>query len=148
LVQWVLHRFEVLQGDLLALPAGPGAALLIITGMYELSPLKSACLTHCRSPMSFLLGHWRDGAAGAFEMGARHGLYCTGCCWMLMLLMFTYGVMSAAAMAALTLFIVAERTLPLRGRAAKLPGLALIVWGGGTLAWIAWGSVGAATGPV
>src|SRR5688572_18437041 len=83
LVQWVLHRFEVLQGDLLALPAGPGAALLIITGMYELSPLKSACLTHCRSPMSFLLGHWRDGAAGAFEMGARHGLYCTGCCWML-----------------------------------------------------------------
>jgi predicted metal-binding membrane protein len=139
LVQWVLHRGGVLEGHLLALPTAPGAALLIITGMYELSPLKTACLTHCRSPLSFLLGNWREGATGAFEMGARHGVYCLGCCWMLMLLMFAYGVMSAAAMAALTLFVVAERTLPLSGRAAKLPGIALILWGTGVLAWVALG---------
>ena len=71
-------------------------------------------------------------------MGALHGLYCLGCCWMLMLLMFAYGVMSALAMAALTLFVVAERTLPpSAGRFAKLPGLALIVWGVCVLGWSA-----------
>ena len=138
LVQWLLHSARLLEGDLLALPAVPGAIVLVATGFYELSPLKSACLHHCQNPLSFLLAHWRDGALGAFRMGARHGLYCVGCCWMLMLLMFAYGVMSALAMAALTLFVVAERTLsPSAGRFAKLPGLALIVSGVCVLAWSA-----------
>jgi len=130
LVQWLLHRGHLLEGDLLALPAVPGAIVLIATGLYELSPFKSACLHHCQNPLSFLLAHWRDGALGAFRMGARHGFYCLGCCWMLMLLMFAYGVMSALAMAALTLFVVAERTLsPRVGSFAKLPGIVLIAWG-------------------
>ena len=138
LVQWLLHRTRLLEGDLLALPAGPGAIVLIATGLYELSPYKSACLRHCQNPLSFLLAHWRDGALGAFRMGARHGLYCLGCCWMLMLLMFACGVMSALAMAALTLFVVAERMLsPSVGRFAKLPGLALVVWGVCVLGWSA-----------
>jgi predicted metal-binding membrane protein len=134
-VQWLLHRSDYLEGHLLALPAVPGAILLIATGLYQFSPFKSACLAHCQNPLSFLLANWRDGATGALAMGATHGLHCLGCCWMLMLLMFAYGVMSAAAMAALTLFVVAERKLPDLAGGAELPGMVLIAWGTATLAW-------------
>jgi predicted metal-binding membrane protein len=134
-VQWMLHRNGYLVGHLLALPAVPGAILLIATGLYQFSPFKTACLAHCQNPLSFLLANWRDGRAGALAMGARHGLHCLGCCWMLMLLMFAYGVMSAAAMAALTLFVIAERKLPELAGGAELPGMLLIAWGTATLAW-------------
>jgi predicted metal-binding membrane protein len=135
LVQWMLHRSGYLEGHLLALPAVPGAILLIATGLYQFSRFKTACLSYCQNPLSFLLANWRDGATGALAMGARHGLHCLGCCWMLMLLMFTYGVMSAAAMAALTLFVIAERKLPDLAGGAELPGMLLIAWGTASLAW-------------
>ena len=85
---------------------------LIIAAAYELTPLKDACLSKCRSPLGFLLGSWRDGPSGAFQMGVRHGAWCVGCCWALMASLFALGVMSVAWMAFVAALIALEKTLP------------------------------------
>jgi predicted metal-binding membrane protein len=105
------------------------AVLLIGAGLYQLSPLKSACLRQCRSPAQFISRHWRPGGTGALRLGILHGAYCVGCCWLLMALLFVGGVMNFAWIAALTLLIGIEKMVPrgeLLGRAA---GVALIGWG-------------------
>jgi predicted metal-binding membrane protein len=132
LVQWLLHRAALLHGMMMV--AGPVLAglTLLVAGIFQLTPIKEACLAHCRTPMAFLLGHWQPGPKGAFKMGLHHGTYCLGCCWALMLIMFAAGVMSVAAMAVLTVFILAERVLPGRW-ATHLPGVLLIAWGAWTL---------------
>jgi predicted metal-binding membrane protein len=86
--------------------------ILIVAACYELTPLKHVCLRHCRSPLGFLLGHWREGARGALEMGTRHGAWCLGCCWALMASLFALGVMSIAWMALVAGLIAAEKLLP------------------------------------
>jgi predicted metal-binding membrane protein len=90
------------------------AAVLLAAAIYELTPLKYACLQKCRSPLGFLLGTWRDGAGGAFQMGARHGAWCLGCCWALMAALFALGVMSLAWMAVTAALITLEKALPWR----------------------------------
>jgi predicted metal-binding membrane protein len=129
LAQWTLHRAALLHTH--ALAAGPSlaAAILVAAGAYQLTPFKTACLRHCQAPLGFLLSHWEEGAAGALRMGMHHGRYCVGCCWVLMLLMFVAGVMSVAAMAILSLFVLGERLLPPGPWTAKIPGVILIVWG-------------------
>ncbi|MCC6710135.1 MAG: DUF2182 domain-containing protein [Gammaproteobacteria bacterium] len=112
LVQWWLHEHGLLAGMALAASPKLAGAILIAAGLWQLTPLKAACLAHCRGPMGFFLKHWRSGRGGALAMGLRHGLFCIGCCWMLMALMFAGGAMSVATMAALALFILAERVLP------------------------------------
>jgi predicted metal-binding membrane protein len=92
-------------------PYVAGAALAF-AGVYELTPLKSVCLRHCRSPMHFVLGHWRHGRLGALRMGAEHGAYCVGCCWGLMLVLFALGVMSLTWMAIVAGLIFAQKVLP------------------------------------
>jgi predicted metal-binding membrane protein len=87
---------------------------LLVAAVYELTPLKDVCLGKCRSPLGFLLGAWRDGAAGALSMGARHGAWCVGCCWALMASLFALGVMSLGWMAFIAALIAAEKTLPWR----------------------------------
>jgi predicted metal-binding membrane protein len=137
LLQWGLHRAALLHPHFMS--AGPSLAgtILVAAGIYQLTPLKTACLKHCQSPLAFLLGHWRDGPGGALLMGIDHGRYCIGCCWALMLLMFVSGTMSVAAMAVLSVFILAERLLPAGDWIATLPGTALLGWGLWTLitAW-------------
>jgi predicted metal-binding membrane protein len=86
--------------------------VLVIAAVYELTPLKTMCLRHCRSPLGFLLGSWRDGLPGALQMGAKHGAWCVGCCWALMASLFALGVMSIAWMAFVAALIAAEKTLP------------------------------------
>jgi predicted metal-binding membrane protein len=132
-LQWALHRAAMLHTDVMATGAPLAGLMLIVAGLYQLTPLKEACLAHCRTPMGILLSHWRDGTAGAFRMGLEHGGYCLGCCWALMLLMFAAGVMSVTAMAVLSVFILAERLLPGRW-AAQVPGVVLLGWGAWTLA--------------
>jgi predicted metal-binding membrane protein len=107
-----------------------GGAVLLVGGLYQLSPLKSLCLTKCRSPLSFLLTSWRDGYGGAFVMGLKHGAYCLGCCWLLFAILFPLGVMNIAAMVGLTLLIFAEKSLPLGSATAKVAGVALVAYGG------------------
>jgi predicted metal-binding membrane protein len=108
-----------------------GALTLILAGVYQFTPLKYYCLDKCRSPMSFILGHWhgRDEAQQAFVLGAHHGLFCIGCCWSLMLLMFVVGVGSLGWMLMLSVMMAIEKNVPW-GRRLSLPlGVALLAWG-------------------
>jgi predicted metal-binding membrane protein len=109
------------------------ALLLLIAGVYQFSPLKRACLSSCRAPLSFLLGQWRSGVAGAFAMGLRHGVLCLGCCWALMALLFVGGVMNVAWVAALAVTVAIEKLAPGGQRIAALFGLGLIVAGASKL---------------
>lgn len=109
------------------------AALLLVAGLYQLSPLKDACLSQCRSPADFLMRHWRPGARGGFLLGVRHGAFCVGCCWLLFLLLFVFGVMNVVWIAALSVLVLAERLTkgPYLSRAC---GVLLLVWGAATVA--------------
>ncbi len=106
-----------------------GGAILILAGLYQLSPLKRSCLSHCRTPLDFLLTAWREGYGGAFRMGLEHGLFCLGCCWMLFVILFPLGLMNIAAMAVITLLIFAEKSMSLGPRVAQLAAIVLIVYG-------------------
>jgi predicted metal-binding membrane protein len=107
--------------------------VLITAGLYQLSPLKNICLTHCRTSTSFLSRHWRPGALGALRLGAMHGAYCVGCCWMLMALLFVGGVMNLAWIAALAILVLIEKALPLGQWIGRGVGVALVAWGVATL---------------
>jgi predicted metal-binding membrane protein len=103
-----------------------GAALLLIAGAYQLTPLKHACLSTCQSPLGFLMSRWRSGLAGAFRMGLEHGALCVGCCWALMLLLFVGGVMNLAVIAALTALVAFEKLTPFGTRGARISGMLLM----------------------
>ncbi len=103
--------------------------VLVVTGLYQLSPLKNACLSHCRAPAEFLSRHWRPGSRGALRLGVVHGLYCTGCCWMLMALLFVGGVMNLAWIAALSLLVLAEKVLAAGRWVGICAGVVLVAWG-------------------
>ena len=103
--------------------------LLIVAGLYQLSPFKDACLASCRAPAGFLTRHYRPGAFGAWRLGLIHGAYCIGCCWLLMAILFVVGVMNLAWVAALTLLVAAEKLLPGGQWVARIAGLAAIGWG-------------------
>jgi predicted metal-binding membrane protein len=105
------------------------SGMLIAAGLYQLSPLKSACLRQCRSPAQFLSRHWRPGVAGAVRLGQRHGAYCVGCCWLLMALLFVGGVMSFAWIVALAALVAIEKLVPRGALIGRAAGLALIGWG-------------------
>lgn len=105
------------------------AAILIAAGIYQLVPLKDACLRQCRSPAQFLSAHYRAGPIGALRMGLLHGTFCIGCCWLLMALLFVGGVMNLAWIALLTLIVAAEKLLPLGRYVSMAASLAFIVWG-------------------
>ncbi len=103
------------------------AAVIAAAAVYELTPLKNACLARCRSPLGFLLGNWREGSAGAVEMGAKHAAWCVGCCWALMAALFALGVMSLVWMAVVAAVITAEKTLPWRRAVLWTTTAALLV---------------------
>src|SRR5215210_3317225 len=104
-------------------------AVLVVAGLYQLTPLKRVCLEHCRSPFAFIMQHWRDGYGGALRMGVVHGLYCLGCCWALFGVLVAAGVMSLAWMLVLTLVIFAEKVLPLGRRVSQAVGMVFLVLG-------------------
>jgi predicted metal-binding membrane protein len=106
-----------------------GGVVLIATGLYQLSPLKNSCLGKCRTPTQFIMTSWRDGYAGALRMGIEHGAYCLGCCWLLFVLLFLFGMMNIAAMAVLTILIFAEKVLPVGRRVSTIAGVALVAYG-------------------
>jgi predicted metal-binding membrane protein len=104
-------------------------AVLLAAGLYQLSPLKGACIGLCRSPAQFISRHWRPGWEGAVRLGLRHGLYCLGCCWMLMVLLFVGGVMNLLWIVGLTLIVTIEKLAPGGPLIGKAAGVALIAWG-------------------
>jgi predicted metal-binding membrane protein len=107
--------------------------VLMLAGLYQLSPLKQVCLHHCRSPLGVILHGWRDGRGGAFRMGFGHGAYCLGCCWGLMLVLFAVGLMNLVWMLLLTIAIFVEKVLPQGQLISKLIALALVLFGMFTL---------------
>jgi predicted metal-binding membrane protein len=116
-----------------ALQRGLSSALLLSpmmeAGVYQLTPLKRVCVTKCQSPLGFLMRHWRPGRAGAFRMGFENGLYCLGCCWALMLLLFVGGVMNLTVILALTAFVAFEKLGPFGERGARISGALLLLVG-------------------
>jgi predicted metal-binding membrane protein len=106
-----------------------GGAIIMVAGIYQLTPLKDVCLSKCRTPIDFIVTSWREGATSAFEMGLLHGAYCLGCCWLLFVMLFPLGIMNVGAMAAVTLIIFAEKTLPWPRLAPYAVAVALVLYG-------------------
>lgn len=113
--------------------AALSALVLAAAGSYQFSPLKHACLGECRAPARFLAQHARPGLAGSFSLGLRHGVFCLGCCWLLMALLFVGGIMNLAWIAVLSALVLAERLLPAGERVARATGWVLLAWAGATL---------------
>jgi predicted metal-binding membrane protein len=129
LAQWGLHAAALLSASAATTSAVLGGALLVAAGLFQWTPLKRICLTSCRSPLSFLMTRWREGIPGAFAMGVDHGLYCVGCCWMLMALLFVAGVMNLAWVAAIATVVLLEKVVPGGERIGRVLGIALMVAG-------------------
>jgi predicted metal-binding membrane protein len=129
LAQWGFHESELLSSAMGRVGPLLGGGLLITAGAFQFSHLKEACLGKCRSPLGFLMTEWREGHTGAVIMGIRHGTFCTGCCWALMLLMFVGGVMSLTWMAGLALYFLVEKLLPGMESITRVTGALLIAAG-------------------
>jgi predicted metal-binding membrane protein len=127
--QALLGRASLLSSMGVSTNPALSAALLITAGMYQFSPWKYECLSKCRAPIGFLLTEWREGWSGAFVMGLRHGLYCIGCCWLVMAILFVAGVMNLVWIAALTVIVLAERVLPQGRWTSNLVGAAAVLCG-------------------
>lgn len=108
-------------------------AMLILAGLYQWTPFKQSCLRRCRSPLDFIVSEWREGKAGALVMGLRHGGFCLGCCWALMLLLFVGGVMNLVWIAGLAIFVLIEKLAPAGYWIGRAAGIGLIAWGGAVL---------------
>jgi len=128
-LQMSVYEFVPLDGMMALISTTLGAALLIAAGLYQLSPLKQTCLRKCQSPLMFFARNWRKGHAGALRMGLSHGLYCLGCCWVLMGLLFYGGVMELRWIVGLALYVAAEKLIPAKVRLSRYAGIVLIGWG-------------------
>jgi predicted metal-binding membrane protein len=106
-----------------------GGAVIMLAGIYQLTPLKDLCLSKCRTPITFIMTSWREGAVGALRMGLLHGAYCLGCCWLLFVILFPLGIMNIAAMAVITLMVFAEKTLPWGRLAPRATAATLVTYG-------------------
>ena len=133
-VQFLLQRAGLLSNMMLwSQSALLSAILLAAAGAYQLSPLKYACLNHCRSPAHFLTQHMGQGKLGAFRMGVGHGIWCTGCCWLLMALLFVGGVMNVVWIALLTALVLLEKFTKQGVFVGRLVGVLFLIWGAATL---------------
>jgi predicted metal-binding membrane protein len=128
-LQRILSILLLLSPMMAVTSRSAGGVVLIVTGVYQLTPLKWACLQTCRSPLVFLTERWREGRGGAFRMGAEHGMYCVGCCWALMLLLFVSGVMNLLAIVTITAFIALEKLTPFGAQGMRISGALLIATG-------------------
>jgi predicted metal-binding membrane protein len=129
LAQWLLHLTAMLTPAMAASNGRLAGGILVAAGAYQLTPVKGLCLTRCRSPLGFLMTNWHPGTLGALQMGLRHGVYCLGCCWLLMCLLFVVGVMNLVWVAALTAFVLVEKIGPFGFIVARVAGAIMIVFG-------------------
>jgi len=133
ILQWAFERAGYLSPMLAGTNAMFGGILLLLAGIYQLTPAKHACLRHCRSPVAFLSAHWRREARGALRMGLVHGAFCVGCCWLLMGLLFFGGVMNLYWIAGLALLVLLEKAVPAGHWLGYVAGVALLFWGAGMM---------------
>jgi len=132
--QWLLERAALLTPMLTAANDFLGGLVLIAAGLFQWTPAKDACLKHCQAPLSFVQRHggFRRDARGSLQLGFHHGIYCVGCCWALMALLFVGGVMNIVWIAGLTIFVLLEKAVPAGRIISRVSGAGLIVWG----AWL------------
>ena len=129
LLQVALEQASLVTPMMVSASRGLSATILVAAGLYQWLPFKQACLRKCRSPLQFFVARWRTGASGAFRMGAESGVYCVGCCWVLMLLLFVAGVMNLLWVALIAGFVFVEKLLPANRFASGLAGIALVLSG-------------------
>jgi predicted metal-binding membrane protein len=137
-MHWALQAAGLLSPMMVSVDPLLTAVLLITAGAFQFTPIKTACLTRCRSPVSFLMTEWRKGRGGAFVMGMRHGMYCIGCCWALMALLFVIGVMNLPMVAMIAIAVALEKLAPKGVWIARVIG-GVLVFGG---VWMLFGGTG------
>lgn len=132
--QWALQRAALLTPMMESASNVLGGVVLIAAGVYQWTPVKEACLSYCQAPLTFIMRHggFRREATGALTLGFRHGLYCIGCCWAFMLLLFVGGVMNLLWIAALAMLVLFEKTVPFGKSVSRVAGVAFIAMG----AWL------------
>ena len=129
-LQWLLESVGLLDAMMMwSSDYAMSGALLLAAGAYQLSPLKQVCLKHCRSPAEFVSRHWRSGRAGAAVMGIQHGIYCVGCCWLVMALLFVGGIMNLVWIAGLAILVLIEKIAPGGRRLGYAAGVLMIAVG-------------------
>lgn len=128
-LQLLLSEVIALSMMMAVTSAAVGGGLLVAAGLYQMTPLKYACLRKCQTPFMFFARHWRKGYLGALRMGMSHGLYCLGCCWVLMGLLFYGGVMEPRWILGIAAYIAAEKLIPAKTQIARFAGMILVVWG-------------------
>jgi predicted metal-binding membrane protein len=135
LAQWALDRASLLTPDMAGASAVLGGLVLIAAGLYQWTPFKDVCLRQCQAPWLFIQRHggFRGGASGSVALGARHGLYCVGCCWALMALLFVGGVMNVLWIAAISFFVLIEKVVPAGRVISRIAGAGFVLWGLGLL---------------
>ena len=136
--QWGLHQATLLSPMMKSTNAVLGGSLLLAAAIYQWTPLKYACLSHCRSPLGFIMTEWKEGTGGALHMGVKHGAYCVGCCWVLMALLFVTGVMNLVWVAIIAGFVLLEKVAPRGDRVNWVSGPALLALAG----WAFAGGIG------
>lgn len=131
LAQWVLERECLLTPAVAGSSQVFGGMVMIAAGLYQWMPLKDACLRQCQAPWLFIQRHggFRGDARGSLSLGARHGMYCVGCCWVLMALLFVGGVMNVLWIAAIAIFVLAEKVVPAGRAISRIAGSGFFVWG-------------------
>lgn len=129
LAQWGLENASLMVPMAQVKSPAVGGGIFIVVGLYQFTPLKRACLKHCRSPFAFIMNEWQDGKMGAIKMGVSHGAYCLGCCWFLMALLFVGGVMNLIWVAVIAAYVLAEKIVPAGQWVARIGGVFMITFG-------------------
>jgi predicted metal-binding membrane protein len=132
-LQWGLEQLTLMSPMMASASRPFSGAVLIAAGVYQLTPLKHACLRHCRSPVEFLTTHWRKGVSGALRIGLKHGAFCAGCCWVLMGLLFVGGVMNLFWIGGIALLVLIEKMAPAGNWVGSIAGIVFTLWGGAVI---------------
>lgn len=128
-IQWWLESTSLMMPMARVNSPVIAGVVFVVAGLYQFTPLKHACLKHCRSPFAFIMNEWRDGKFGAIRMGAVHGAYCCGCCWFLMALLFVVGVMNLLWVAVIALYVLVEKVAPAGQWVARIGGVLMLSFG-------------------
>lgn len=129
-LQWLGESLGFISASNMALTNTVfGGLIFVAAGLFQFTPLKTACLNHCRSPVQFLTQRHRSGALGALSMGLEHGMFCLGCCWFLMALLFVGGIMNLYWIVGIAAFIAVERLSPRGDLVSKIASIVVLIWG-------------------
>lgn len=128
-LQWGLQQISWLNPEMIITNKILGSIILITAGVFQFTPLKQACLHYCQTPIDFIHRKWKEGRMGAFKMGVVNGIYCLGCCWMLMVLLFVSGIMNLLWIAIISFFVLLEKLIPNSKLISYSAGIGLVIYG-------------------